>query len=807
MKNPFLFLLTLFCALPWVVHAQSVTVFDRSSLQPLQAVTITPRSGTTVVTTDHKGRADLSAYGTDEPLQFHLLGYTDVTISRTEAASAKDRVYLTAAPITMDEFVLSASRFEEKRRDVPEQIALLKRRDISFLDQQSTGDLLQNSGALFVQKSQMGGSSPVIRGFEASRVLLVVDGVRMNNAIYRAGHLQDVMTVDQNSLERIEVISGPASVVYGSDALGGVVHMMTRSAVFNDTTGTAVGGGAFFRYSTANDEKTANANFSLSGRRVSSFTSITASDFGDLRQGSTRNPFYEDFGRKPFTVERVDGENVVVPNPDSNVQLGTAYKQIDMLEKLRVRSGERTVHQLNFQLSTSTDVPRYDRLSEYSVDPDGNIVPSTAEWYYGPQKRMLIAYTLELEKRGFFDQARITPSYQSTEASRHNRGFTSSRLNHRMEKVAVYGFNADLEKRMKKHELRYGLEFYHNDVDSKAEREHIETGELTYLSSRYPTGGSSMTSYAAYLSHTVEINEHWVISEGVRYTQVGLQAIFADTGDYQFLNGTVTQSNGAFNWRLGAMYLPGRDWRISILGSTGFRAPNVDDMGKVFDSGPGLVVVPNPDLKAESTINGEIGLSKTFVSRYTVDLNAFYTQLTNALVVGDFLVDGQDTIDYDGTPSRVTALTNKDEAYIYGASGQIAARLNDHFTLNSGLTYTYGRVRTDTTDVPLDHVPPVFGRTGLELRVKRLRTEVYTIYNGWKRLRDYSSSGEDNLQYATVNGMPAWCTVNVRASFAFTRNVSLQLGLENIADLNYRTFASGVSAPGRNFQISLRASF
>ncbi|MBK8340959.1 MAG: TonB-dependent receptor [Flavobacteriales bacterium] len=806
MKPPFLFLLTLLCAMPWVAHAQSVTVFDRSSLQPLQAVTITPKSGTTVVITDLKGQVDLSAFSADEPLQFHLLGYTDVTLSRTEAAAAKYRVYLSAAPINMNEFVLSASRFEEKRRDVPEQITLLKRRDITFLDQQSTGDLLQNSGALFVQKSQMGGGSPVIRGFEASRVLLVVDGVRMNNAIYRAGHLQDIMTVDQNSLERIEVISGPASVVYGSDALGGVVHMMTRSAAF-DTTGTSVGGGAFFRYSTANEEKSANVNFSLSGRRMSSFTSITGSDFGDLRQGSTRNPFYEDFGRKPFTVDRVDGENVVVPNPDSNVQLGTAYKQIDVLEKLRVRSGERTVHQLNFQLSTSTDVPRYDRLSEYSVDPDGNIVPGSAEWYYGPQKRMLVAYTLELEKRGIFDQARITPSYQSIEASRHNRGFTSSRLSNREEKVAVYGFNADFEKRIKRHELRYGLEFYYNDVASKGYRTHIETGEVTYLNSRYPTGGSTMTSYAAYLSHTMELGEHWVISEGLRYTQVGLEATFADTSTYEFFNGTVTQTNGAFNWRLGAMYLPGRDWRISILGSTGFRAPNVDDMGKVFDSAGGLVVVPNPDLNAESTINGEIGLSKTFVSRYTVELNAFYTQLTNALVIADFEVNGQDSIDYDGTLSRVTALTNKDEAYIYGASGQVAARFNDHFTLNSGLTYTYGRVRTDTTDVPLDHVAPVFGRTGLELRVKRLRTEVYVIYNGWKRLRDYSGSGEDNLQYATVNGMPAWCTVNVRASFAFTRNLALQMGLENITDLNYRTFASGVSAPGRNFQISLRASF
>lgn len=786
------------------MYAQQVTVLDRTNLLPLADVSVS--SGDRSVVSDQKGRADLAELAGD-PIIFQLLGYATLVLNREDIRASEGRVYLVPTAFTMDEFVLSASRFREKRRDVPEQITVIKARDIGFFDQPSTGDLLQNSGALFVQKSQMGGGSPVIRGFEASRVLLVVDGVRMNNAIYRAGHLQDIMTIDQNSMDRIEVISGPASVVYGSDALGGVVHLMTRSAAFNDTSGLRAGGGAFFRYSTANNERTAHAHLSLSGRRISSFTSITASDFGDLRQGSTRDPLREDIWRKPFSVDRVNGQNLVVPNEDGNVQVGTAYKQLDLLEKVRLRSGDRTVHQLNLQLSTSTDVPRYDRLSEFSLDTTGAIVPGFAEWYYGPQKRLLAAYTLEMTDRRLFDQARITPSYQAIEQSRHSRSFTSSRLGSRVETVNVFGLNADFEKRIKRHELRYGLEGYHNTVASEARRRHVDTGEETYLTTRYPNGGSTMSSGAAYLSHTLEINEHWVISEGLRYTWVGLDATFSDDQGYQFLNGTVEQRNSAFNWRLGAMYLPGRDWRISVLGSTGFRAPNVDDMGKVFDSTPGLVVVPNPGLKPERTTNAEIGLSKTFSSRYSFELNAFYTLFSDALVVDDFTAGGQDSIDYDGTLSRVTALTNKNEAYLYGGSGQATLRLNEQFTVTSSLTYTYGRVRTDSTDVPLDHIPPVYGRTGLEYRAKRLRGEVYALYNGWKRLRDYSTSGEDNLEYATPEGMPAWCTINVRVGFAFTRHVSLQAALENITDLNYRTFASGVSAPGRNFQISLRASF
>lgn len=791
------------------LNAQTITLADKATLRPIEGATLS--SGPTVsAITNAKGQVDIARFTGSVSITITHLGHRSVTLSYQDLQAAGPVFYLSEQSFVLDEFVSSASRFEEKRRDVPEHIDIIKRRDITFLDQQTTPDLLQNSGTVFVQRSQMGGGSPVIRGFEASRVLLVVDGVRMNNAIYRAGHLQDLMTVDQNALDRVEVISGPGSVVYGSDALGGVIHLMTRKSVFNDTAGVAVGGGAYFRTSTANNEKTANATVELRGRKWTSLTSITASDFGNLRQGSTRNPFYGDWGLKPFTVGTQDGVDAVQPNDDPNVQDPTAYKQLDVLEKLRLRTGERMIHQLNFQISTTNDVPRYDRLSEYSLDTAGNIVPVQAEWYYGPQKRMLAAYTLELHREnGFFTTARITPSYQAIEQSRHSRGFGGSRIGHNVEKVTVLGFNADFEKRIGKHEIRYGLEYYANDVNSTAERENINTGELTYRTTRYPNGGSTMNTLAAYVSHTMEVSEKVVISEGLRFSKVDLESTFNDAQDYQFLNGTYDQSNVAFNWRLGLMYMPGHDWRFNVLASTGFRAPNVDDMGKVFDSTPGTVIVPNTALEAETTTNFEAGLSKTIEERFTFEGTGFYTLYDNAITIGDGTVNGQDSIDHDGTLSKVTTLTNAREAYIYGAQGQVVLVFDEHFTLRSGLTYTRGRIKTDTTDYPLDHIAPVYGRTGLEWRAKKVHAEFYALYNGWKRLDDYNLApgSEDNIQYATAYGTPAWYTLNVRASYAFTRNVSLQMGLENIQDTNYRTFASGVSAPGRNFQVSLRANF
>ena len=791
-----------------VLTAQTITVRDNATKEPVAGAVLTCTSNKATVTADNQGRADIAPLKDCGAIEAGHLSFATRSLSWADL-SASNELALTYRVNTLAEAVTSASRFEEKRRDVPERIDIIKRRDITFMDQPTMAELLQNTGSLFVQKSQLGGGSPVIRGFEASRVLLVVDGVRMNNAIYRAGHLQDIITFDQSMLDRVEVVSGPNSVAYGSDALGGTIHMITRTPRFNGASGLKLGGDAFFRYGTAAMEKTAHLGIELRGKSVASFTSITASDFGDLRTGSTRDPFHGDWGLRPFYVERENDQDVIKENEDSNVQVGTAYKQIDLLEKLRIRSGPRTVHQLNFQLSTSTDVPRYDRLSEYSLDTAGGFVPAQAEWYYGPQKRMLVAYTLEMDReKGIFSKLRFTPSYQDLEQSRHSRGWGSSRLGNNIENVSVLGVNLDLEKRIGKHEIRYGAEYYANTTESKAFREHIATGEITYRTSRYP-GEGSMNNMAVYLSHTMEINEHWVISEGLRFTNVALEATFADTNAFQFLNGTYTQNSSALTWRAGIMYMPGRDWRVSLLGSSGFRAPNIDDLGKVFDGVPGDVIVPNTDLKPETTTNFELALSKTFDKRVTVDLNGFYTLYNNALTVDDFTVNGEDSIDYDGTLSHVSALTNKREAYLYGASGQFTAHFDEHFSLTSSVTWTYARIKTDTVDQPLDHIPPVYGRTGLAYQAKRLRGEVYVVYNGWKRLSQYSpvSGSEDNLIYATAEGTPAWYTLNARMSCAFSRNVSLQLGLENIIDQHYRAFASGISGAGRNFTISLRANF
>ena len=221
-----------------------------------------------------------------------LLSGTQTFAQDTEQTDTSEKF------IQLNDVVISASKFKVYKRSVVQRIDPISKKYISKVNAQNTGDLLTSTGNVFVQKSQQGGSSPVIRGFEASRVLLVVDGIRMNNLIYRAGHLQNVITIDQNILERVEVMYGPSSTMYGSDALGGTVHMITKPVVLaGEDQSMLVSGHAFARYSTANNEKTGHVNLNLGYKKWGLLTSATFSNFDDMKMGDEYLSKYPDFSQ------------------------------------------------------------------------------------------------------------------------------------------------------------------------------------------------------------------------------------------------------------------------------------------------------------------------------------------------------------------------------------------------------------------------------------------------------------------------------------------------------------------------------
>ena len=734
----------------------------------------------------------------------------------------------TIKEINLEEVIISATNFTEKIKNIAQKIDIITANTIALTNAQNTGDLLQSTGKIFVQKSQQGGSSPVIRGFEASRVLLIIDGVRMNNAIYRSGHLQNSITVDQNSLSRVEVLYGPSSAIYGSDALGGAVHLITKGPIFSNAQKLLTTGSGFVRYSNVNEEKTMHIDASIGNKKFAWFQAYNFSNFGDMRMGSEYQGSYPNFGTRSNYITSINGIDSVIKNNDDRVQKYSGYKQWDITQKFAFKQSEKITHQLNLQLSNTTNVPRYDRLQDIR-----NGTLRYAEWYYGPQKRILGAYEFNADNVGFFNNLKANINYQNIEESRITREYRRyDRLDSRIEKVKVFGATIAGRKIISNSEFTGGIDIQLNDVQSTATRKNQLTGALTKLDTRYPDGLNKMNTFAVFIQHVYKFkNEKMVLNDGIRLQTIALKSNIADNSFFKLPDTSVKQTNTAVTANIGLVYTPIKKSIIKINFSSGFRAPNIDDLAKVFESSTAAkqVVLPNANLKLEYTYNIDVSLIQKVSTILTFELTGFYTKFTNAIVKAPFVVNGQDSILYNGIKSQVLASQNINKANVYGITASIYATISNQLSFNTTLTYTKGEFEVDATKLssiyekqpngayaivnryvskrPLDHIPPIIGKTAFNYKTKKINSELFFIYNGWKRLEQYNTDGEDNAQYATQDGMPAWVTTNVRATIQAIKNVQIQVSVENIFDTNYRYFASGFSAGGRNFVIGIRANW
>lgn len=779
--------------------SQTVTVLDESNLQGIENVYIYNLSQSTL--TNKSGKANIGLFAKNDTLIFQHPSFKTIARSYESIVNSNFVVRLSESVVDINEIVVSANRWEQKKNEVPNQISTISTKEITNSNAQTTADLLGTANGVYIQKSQMGGGSPMIRGFATNRVLIVIDGVRMNNAIYRSGNLQNVISLDANATANAEIIMGPGSVIYGSDAIGGVMDFHTLSPTLSDSS-MVFKAGAMARYSTANKENTGHFRFNIGGKKWSFLSSATYSSFNDLRMGSNE---HDEYTRNHY-VTRIGNKDTMLVNPNRNIQKKSGYNQLNLMEKLRFQPNQNLDINYAFHYSKLSDVPRYDRLIEYS----GEIL-KYAEWYYGPQEWIMHALKIEIKRpTGLFDGAKITAAYQDYKESRHDRKFNKVNFREQFEKVKVASITFDFDKSLNdNNSLFYGLEGVYNLVNSDAHQKSIETGATTADASRYPDG-SDYQSVAAYLNFKHKINEQLSLTSGLRYNQIWLNADF-DTTFYKFPFKKVNITNGALNGSLGLVFNSPKQWQFKLNGSTGFRSPNIDDIGKVFDSEPGNVVVPNPELKPEYAWNADFWIAKTINQSIQLEAGVFYTLLNNAMVRRDFLFNGQDSIMYDGELSKVQALSNASKAYVYGFQVIINAEIFKKFVFQSNLTYTKGEEQDETSGkyVPLRHASPLFGSTHLIYRTKKLSIDVYSNYNGEISNKNLAPSEQAKPDiYATdSNGnpySPAWYTFNLKAIYQLNHYLQVNAGLENLMDLRYRPYSSGIVAPGRNFIVSLR---
>ncbi len=801
-KLGFIFILLLFQLAP----AQEITILDTETRVPIVNVAIYNTDKSKTAISDFDGKCDLSIFNANERILFTHISYEIRRTTKANIIKRENRVYLNLRLEQLDEVVMSISKWEQQKKDIPQKVTSINARTIAFTNPQTSADLLQNSGKVFVQKSQLGGGSPMIRGFSTNRLLITVDGVRMNNAIFRGGNIQNVISIDPFTIKKTEVIFGPGSVIYGSDAIGGVMNFFTQDPRFSNTDNLSFSGNSKYRFASANNENTGHLDFNFGKKKWAFLSNISYNDFGDLVMGNNGPDSYL---RNTYVMTR-NGEDILVTNNNPKRQVATGYDQINLMQKVAFKPNNNWNYNLGLYYSKTSDYSRYDRAIRPGRDGTGL---RSAEWYYGPQKWFM--GNLQVVKKGkgkFYDGLKITTAYQLFEESRNSREFQDPILFSTKEKVDAISTNVDFEnKKIGDLRLYYGAEYVFNKVRSNGSQKNNITEVVSNAASRYPDG-STWKTIAGYVNAEYKAKPNLTFLSGLRYSHVWIDAVF-DKTFYPFPFDTANLSTGALTGSLGLSWFPKADLQFTLNGSTGFRSPNIDDVGKVFDSEPGAVVVPNPDLEPEYAYNTEFGIQKNFNDKVVIKGAAFYTYLVDALVRRDYYFNGQSQIEYNGETSNVQAIQNAAKTYVYGFEFGLEAFLSDNLSISSNLTYTNGiEEEEDGTDSPGRHVAPAFGDFHVIWKNQKLQADLFFNYNGEIANKDLAPSEKNKTYIYAIDAdgnpySPSWHTLNFRSQYSICNVLKVSFGIENITNQRYRSYSSGIVAPGINVIMGLGYKF
>ena len=521
---------------------QAVVIKDGLLKTPIENVNF--RFAELGVISNQNGYVNIEAFNDKDIIEISHISYHTKKIAKE---NIKNTVYLESKINILPTVVLTELIKIPISKKYP--IFTIKPIGISELEI-SMANLLSNESTIVVQESQSGGGSPNYRGMEANRLLLVIDNIPLNNAIYRSGHLQNSATINPFFIQSISLVSGPASVTYGNGAMGGALIFNTKSPVDKNKTR--------FHQQFESSSNTVISNFQANyyKKKLSHITAISLKSADNLKMGGNRYHGYHNWGET---------------NTNQKEQLNTNYSQADFIHKTNYRINNKKNILINSQYSTSSNIYRFDKMNDTK-----NGAPKYKNWYYGPQIRFLqsINYTFN-DTTIVFDIIKTTLGFQDIKESRHTQTIGEELLNERNENVKIYDANIDFTKRNQKIKLAYGIGARGQKISSTARLS--DDNSNFYNTTRYPENGSIMQDFFAYSQANFSLYKRLNLLIGGRWNSSQLRAKFNNLNFQDIKNNNTSFVKSAL-----ISFNPIRNTSINAAYYGGFRNPNIDDVGKIF---------------------------------------------------------------------------------------------------------------------------------------------------------------------------------------------------------------------------------
>jgi outer membrane receptor protein involved in Fe transport len=710
------------------------------------------------VETDHDGRFRAGGLGAG-PLRLRVQapGYL-VADERVElpaqAAGAPAEVELRLYPsaLTLHESVVVAA--ERDARPAFESARVLSVVTADGLERRvprTAPESLMELGQVWVQKTNHGGGSPFLRGLTGNHVLVLVDGIRLNNSTFRYGPNQYLATVDPLSLERVEVVRGVGSVLYGSDALGGVINVVSERPAFA-AAGTTLSAALDAKLAGPDVEQTGRARLALAGRNAALAGSFTLRDTGDLRAGG--------------------GLGVEAPS---------GYREAAGDAQALLRLGGTGLLTLAYQYLRQDDVPRWDQVAQRGF----------SLYAFDPQVRRLAYAQLGLATpSAWLESLRATVSLQRSDETRVRQQRGSRVRVHERDVVDTWGASLELHGRPRGGvRLVAGADVYQDDVRSGRLDTNLDTAAAARRRGLYPDGATALSA-AGFLDATWT-RGRLTAEAGGRVSRFEVE--IPDDG----LFGASRIAPTTFAGRLALAYEAAPGLRAYASLAQGFRAPNVDDLSTLgpFDFG---IEVPSPSLVPERALGYELGL-KLRRAPVQAALALYRSELSDLIDRVPDRFQGSDT--YEG--QRVFRRANVGRAYIQGAEGFAEWHVAGPWTLFGSTAYAFGEVKD--TGAPVRRIPPLHGE--LALRHERPGGARVEAELRWAARQDRLAPGDKADHRINPAGTPGWRVLNLRAAWPLRSGLRLVGGVENVFDEGYRVHGSGLDGYGRYAWLGLHARF
>lgn len=651
--------------------------------------------------------------------------------------------------IKLMEVLVTTSRNKTQSLLIPYSYVKLNKRDIENFQYRTAPESLSGSSGIFIQKTNHGGGSPFIRGLTGNQILILTDGVRMNNSIFRYGPNQYFNTIDVYSISHIEAVKGTGSVQFGSDALGGVIQVFTKEPTFSakKKLHTEVQ----LKAVTQKMEWTNHAEMLYQTKKTAFLIGATIREFGDLYGGDT-----------------------------TGKQSPSGYKEHAINGKFKFLLNSRSIITLAYQYLEQRDVPLYHKVHLENFN----------YYFFEPQKRQLSYARLEnTGKRKLLTKTTFTVSAQK---NNETRSYFKNNNKYRFiekDQILTYGVTIDILSQLKKNWLaNSGIEFYHDLVRSSRDQISIATSIHLQQRGLYPDLAKN-ANFSVYTLHHFQLNP-FRIEVGLRYNKFNL--LIPDTGKIGSNPSEIQINPSSMVANLAALFQISSTQSMFSSFSSGYRLPNIDDMGTL-----GLVdfryELPTYDIKPEKSYNTEIGY-RLMAQKTLVSVSFYYMHLSDLITrtqMGGEKIEGY----------NVYKKENSQESYLKGLDFSFTNLFYKTFKFSGNISYCFGQ--NLTKNEPLRRIPPLNGRFLVSYQYKKIQLHSEYIF-AFDQNRLAKGDKEDNR--IPAGGTPGWQIFNLSGSFKYQK-ASIFSGIQNIFNKDYRTHGSGINGMGRNFYLTIKLNF